>query len=138
MMALPRREFLWRALAACGTAATVASRPVDGAQSGGLDRVRSARIGYFGDQADAVRAIGEAYVRQVGRDLGDESVRAAARGALDVIDRSSDPSDAIRALVKAVRQDFERGRSVQVGGWVLSRTEAELCALTLLADDSRA
>ena len=35
-------------------------------------------------------------------------------------------------LVAAVRQDFREGRSVQVEGWILSRTEAELCALTLL------
>jgi hypothetical protein len=133
MKALPRREFLWRALAACGTAAMASARPLD-AESGRIDRAWSASAGYFGDQVEAVRAIGEAYVRQLGRDLGDESVRGAAGGALALIDRARDQSGAIRSLVRAVRQDFEKGRSVQVGGWVFSRTEAELCALTLLAD----
>jgi hypothetical protein len=31
---------------------------------------------------------------------------------------------------RAVRQDFDSGRTVLVQGWVLSRTEARLCALT--------
>jgi hypothetical protein len=61
-----------------------------------------------------------------------ESVLAAARGTIEVIDRSRDEPGAIRAIVRAVRRDFEEGRSVQVEGWILSRTEAELCALTLL------
>ena len=81
--------------------------------------------GYFGDQGDAVRAVGEAYLRQLGRDTTRESVVAAARGALEAIDRSRDQPGAIRALVRAVRDDFERGRSVQLEGWILSRTEAE-------------
>jgi len=34
--------------------------------------------------------------------------------------------------VRAVRDDFARGRTVQLEGWILSRTEAEICALTLL------
>jgi hypothetical protein len=88
--------------------------------------------GYFGDQGDAVRAVGEAYLRQLGHDTARESVVAAAGGALKAIDRSRDQPGAIRALVRAVREDFERGRSVQLEGWILSRTEAEICALTLL------
>lgn len=33
---------------------------------------------------------------------------------------------------RAVRRDFERGNVVTVDGWVLSRTEARLCALVEL------
>jgi hypothetical protein len=47
------------------------------------------------------------------------TILAAARGALESIDRT-------------VRDDFERGRAVQLDGWILSRTEAEIRALTLL------
>ena len=132
MTAIPRREFLWQALAACAAGVLVPARSVWAAQSRRADRSATA-TGYFGDQADAVRAIGEAYMRQLGRDATRESVLAAARGALEAIDRSRDQPSAIRALVRAVREDFERGRSVQLEGWVLSRTEAEICALTLLA-----
>lgn len=65
------------------------------------------------------------YLRQLGRATTRESIVAAARGALAAIDRSRDQPGAIRALVRAVREDFERGRTVQVEGWILSRTEAE-------------
>ena len=132
MTVIPRREFLWQALSACAAGALVPAQSASAAQSGQIDRAATIGAGYFGDQRDAVRAVGEAYLRQLGRDTTRESVVAAARGALDAIDRSRDQPGAIRALVRAVREDFERGRSVQLEGWILSRTEAEICALTLL------
>ena len=132
MTAIPRREFLWQVLSACAAGVIVPVRVAWGGQSGQVDRAATTGAGYFGDQADAVRAVGEAYLRQLGRDTSRESVAAAARGALDAIDRARDQPGAIRALVRAVRDDFERGRSVQLEGWILSRTEAEICALTLL------
>jgi hypothetical protein len=133
MNSLPRREFLRQALAACGTAWLAPARPVEGAQAP-IDRLARSSVAYFGDQADAVRAIGEAYLRQLGREVNRESVLAVARETIDLIDRFRDPPDAIRAIVREVRRDFEKGRSAQVEGWILSRTEAEICALTLLSD----
>ena len=130
MSVIPRREFLWQVLTACASGVLVPTRAA--AQSGQVDRAATIGAGYFGDQGDAVRAVGEAYLRQLGRDTTRESVVAAARGALDVIDRSRDQPGATRALVRAVRDDFERGRTVQLDGWIVSRTEAEICALTLL------
>jgi hypothetical protein len=32
-------------------------------------------------------------------------------------------------LTSCVRADFEKGFTVEIGGWILSRTEARLCAL---------
>jgi hypothetical protein len=130
MTAVPRREFLWQALAACASGVLVPLRPAS-AQSAPVDRAAAMGAGYFGDQADAVRAVGEAYLRQLGRETTRDSVVAAARGALDAIG-SRNRVGATRALVEAVREDFERGRTVQLEGWILSRTEAEICALTLL------
>ena len=132
MIAIPRREFLWQALSACAAGVLVPAHLASAAQSGSVDRAATMGAGYFGDRADAVRAIGEAYLRQLGRDTTRESVVAAARGALEAIDRSRDQRGAIRALVRAVRDDFKRGRSVQLEGWILSRTEAEICVLTVL------
>jgi hypothetical protein len=132
MTVVPRREFLWQALSACAAGMLVPARAASAAPPAQLDRAATMSAGYLGDQADAVRVIGEAYLRQLGRDTTRESIVAAARGALDTIDRSRDQPGAIRALVRAVRDDFERGRSVQLEGWILSRTEAEICALTLL------
>ena len=130
----PRREFLWRALAACATAGLGPARSADGAQSNPPDRVPATSVAYFGDQAANVRTFGEAYLRMLGRSPGDESVRAAARGTLELIDRSRDQSGAIRTLVRAVQRDFEQGRVVQVEGWILSQTEAELCTISLLSE----
>jgi hypothetical protein len=88
----------------------------------------TAAAGYFGGRTDAARAIGEAYVRQLGLDTSAESIRKASLGALEVIERASSQQNAIRALGLAVRRDFQQGRSVQLEGWIVSRTEAELCA----------
>jgi len=129
MNSYPRREFLLRALAACGTpflAPLASAEGVQKAQAG------TAAAGYFGGRTEAARAIGEAYVRQLGLDTSAESIRKAAQGALEVIARASSPQNAITALGLAVRRDFQQGRSVQLEGWIVSRTEAELCALTLL------
>lgn len=41
-----------------------------------------------------------------------------------------------RALQQAVSADFAEGRCVTVGGWVLTRTEAELCAWAALSRES--
>jgi hypothetical protein len=132
MIVVPRREFLWQALTACASAVLLPVPSAAAGQSGSVDRAAAIGAGYFGDQRDAVRTVGEAYLRQLGRETSRDAVVTAARGALDAIDRSRDEAGAIRGLVRAVREDFERGRTVQVEGWILSRTEAEICALTLL------
>ncbi len=137
MTSLLRREFLLRALAACGTAAYASAGP-PGAEAAGAPpgAARSTSAGYFGDQVDAVRVIAEAYLRQLGLETGEASIRSAARATLELIDRARDQPRAIRALERAVREDFEKGRTIQVEGWILSRTEADLCALSLLKDDA--
>jgi hypothetical protein len=129
MNSYPRREFLLRALAACGTPFLMPLAAVEGFQK---PRAGAAAAGYFGGSTDAARAIGDAYRRQLGLDTSTESIRKASLGALEVIERASSQQNAIRALGLAVRRDFHQGRSVQLEGWIVSRTEAELCALTLL------
>ena len=136
MTAILRRDFLWHALAVCGSTLFASESLAQGRRVTASDRAMRSSAGYFGDRGNAVRAIGEAYLRQLGHEPNRESILAAARGALAFIDRARDERRAIRALVRAVREDFERGRAVQVEGWILSRTEAEICTLTLLAGES--
>jgi hypothetical protein len=136
MTAIPRRDFLCQALAVCGSALVAPGSLAQGRQVTASDRAVRWSAGYFGDRADAVRAIGEAYLRQLGRDPSRDSILAAARSTLESIDRARDERSAIQTLVRAVREDFERGRAVQLEGWILSRTEAEICALTLLAAEA--
>jgi hypothetical protein len=129
MNSYPRREFLLRALAACGTPFLMPLTPVEALQK---PQAGTAAAGYFGGHTDAAREIGASYVRSLGVDTNPESIRKASEGALKVIGRASSQQDAISALGLAVRRDFQQGRSVQLEGWIVSRTEAELCALTLL------
>ena len=132
MTAMLRRDFLCHALAACGSALLAPELLAQRVTVS--DRAMSSSTSYFGDRAHAVRAIGEAYLRQLGHEPTRESILAAARGALASIDRARDERSAIRALARAVREDFEHGRAVQVEGWIVSRTEVEICVLTLLGD----
>lgn len=46
--------------------------------------------------------------------------------------KSDDPTMR-RVLQKWIRKDFELGRTVFVNGWMLSQTEARLCAVTALS-----
>ena len=129
MNSYPRREFLLRALAACGTPFLMPLASVEGYQK---PQAGTAVASYFGVRVDAARTIGEAYVRLLGLDTSAESIRKASLSALEIIERASTSHVAITALEAAVRRDFRQGRSVQLEGWIISRTEAELCALTLL------
>lgn len=129
MNSYPRREFVLRALAACGTPFVMPLASVEGYQK---PHAGTAAASYFGVRVDAARTIGEAYVRQLGLDTSAESIRKASLGALEIIERASTSHNAITALEAAVRRDFQQGKSLQLEGWIISRTEAELCALTLL------
>ena len=128
MKSYPRREFLLQALAACGTPFLMPLASLEARQKPQANTA----AGYFGHRIDAARTIGEAYVRHMGIGTSAESIRKASQATLKIIDRASTQQNAIAALALAVRRDFQTGRSVQLEGWIVSRTEAELCALTLL------
>jgi hypothetical protein len=80
----------------------------------------------------AARRLGQLYVRQV---PSEDDPRTLAR--LTVTSLGAQPADlsaldrtSLRHWVEArVRGDFASGTTVQLDGWVLSRTEARLCAL---------
>src|SRR4029453_3015256 len=92
MNSYPRREFLLRALAACGTPFLMPLASVEGLQK---PQAGTSAAAYFGGRTDAARAIGEAYVRQLGLDTSAESIRQASPGALEVIERAATPEKAI-------------------------------------------
>jgi hypothetical protein len=139
MRGYPRREFVLRALAACGTSFFVpttvdaaARRWQAGADVGQDAKGVQAAAEYFGGRTDAARTVGTAYLVQLGLEPTPASILQAARGATKTIERASSQQKAIAALVRDVQRDFREERSVQVEGWILSRTEVELCILTLL------
>lgn len=125
-----RRDFVLQALVACGTAFLVPGVSAQGAQTRTVPGEAVAE--YFGYRLDAARVAGTAYLTQLGRDTSQASILAATRDTTALIDAATSQREAIDVLVTAVRRDFREGKSVQVEGWILSRTEAELCALALL------
>jgi len=128
-----RRDFFVQALTACGSVLLVPSIGFGNPQVLQSRAVPSdAAADYFGDRLDTARTVGAAYLKQLGSDTSPASVLAATRGTLAIIEGAVHQREAIDVLVQAVRDDFREGRSVQLEGWVVSRTEAELCALTLL------
>jgi hypothetical protein len=136
MTTYPRRTFVLSVLAACGTPLLTRGLSADGQAASTVSesaRASQTAAGFFGTtQADAARAIGEAYLRDRGIDSSPAGILAAARDTLALIDAVRTQTGVTAALVAAVRRDFQEGRIIQLHGWVLSRTEVELCALTLL------
>ena len=136
MKAHPRREFLLRVLAACGTplVAPLVSASADQKPQAKppTDMSSRAAASYFGTAISAARAIGEAYLRQVEAEPTRASILEHTAGMLQIIATARTQKAALTELVSAVRRDFQEGRVLQLQGWVVSRTEVELCALTLL------
>ena len=135
MTRLPRRAFLLNALAACGApifgGAAVAARQPSSTQTEPARGTQTA-VSYLG-RAETAHEIGEAYLKHVGAEREPDAIRTAASGTLAVIAAAKTRQGALTSLVRAVRADFREGRTVELHGWVLSRTEAELCALALLS-----
>lgn len=77
--------------------------------------------------SERVRAIGERYRATTRDESSAESLREAIERSRPAASRFL--GAASPALEDLLREDFERGRTVVVDGWVLSRTEARQCAL---------
>ena len=148
MSRLPRREFLISALVACGapflsdvTFAQVKPKPNTTKVAPTARKPRSitpkqgtqVAAAYFGPgEAAALQAIGTAYLKHLGVEATEEAILASASDTLQIIARAPTDPAAVTALAQAVRSDFREQRSVQLEGWIISRTEAQLCALSLL------
>ena len=120
-MTMDRRQFLL--VAGAAAAAAVGCAPGAGYDADTL--ARPALLDVLGPSR--VRAIGERY-RETARDeRGVHALRAAILESRPFASRFLGAASApIPALIRA---DFEHGRTVVVGGWVLAATEARQCAL---------
>ncbi len=85
------------------------------------------------NQASAAE-IGGAYLSQSGTAIDPGSVAnsiiAAGGGPYSTLGETR------AALCDQIRNDFTHGRTVLVGGWVLSQTEASVCALVAVTSAS--
>lgn len=129
--AITRRRMLWF-LAALGGAAGLARIarifPLNVRSSGSLEAVF--------DRPDSARRIGEAYLRLHPQEADAASLRSSLAAQKD---GAAGPLEAMGAgelaswMRNRRRGDFRDRRTVAVDGWILSITEARLCALLFLA-----
>ena len=130
---LRRREFL----AGSGAVVAVLAAPALAALLACERRptLAQALAGFYSEPASAAR-VGQAVLSAVPAEATIEAVVAALAGdrraELDAL-AASDPGGLRRLLREQHRRDFEDGRTVDIDGWVLSRTEARLCAVAALA-----
>ena len=82
------------------------------------------------------RGVAESYLRAFPAERNADTLRRLlSRGSevsqdIGTAPESADPLDRLR---RQIRNDFTAGEVLQVGGWLLSKTEAQLAALRLLA-----
>jgi len=83
--------------------------------------------------ADSARLIGRAYLAGYPDESGDDATLArlilADPGGDPRVPLPSDTQRLRETIAARVREDFRQGRTARVEGWILSRTEARLCAL---------
>jgi hypothetical protein len=81
-------------------------------------------------------SIGQSYLRCTPREADPKMLNAVLFAG-----HGSVPQDeeALRAFVtRRIREDFTHGRIAEVQGWLLSQTEARLCALVAIQDENHA
>jgi hypothetical protein len=84
-----------------------------------------ALLGVFGDRG-TIRRIGALYRRTHPFEDDANVLYAAIVGDQAA---GSGPQQIRATLDRRIRDEFDRGRTVQVDGWILARTEARQCAL---------
>jgi hypothetical protein len=131
----PTRRQLLEVCAVVGALAFPAHGSLHAAAPASLDAATLRLLSLLRHRASA-RRIGRAYLDVM-------PCEANARSLVDLIcgdvlpDRAELPwmeDEALReSLRRQLRRDFKRGCTVKVDGWILSATEARLCALAAVA-----
>ena len=123
---MTRRELLWYALSA-GLLAPVAARRAWPILSGRPELVAHRLLDLFGSHASA-SVVGIAYLERHPEERDCQRILRE----LDLGPMKMDCAQIRGLVVQRQREDFARGRVVRVEGWILSETEARLCALAAL------
>jgi hypothetical protein len=102
----------------------------------GRDILAVSAAGLISDRQGAI-AVGRSYLAQYPNEADlDRLIDALFAGMPQAQSRDGVETEvqAIRGWVAAhIEEDFRRARIVTVGGWILARSEARLCALASLA-----
>lgn len=130
MSEVTRRRFLALAASLAGTALP--------ASSVAASAFGPTALALAANSARSARAVGRAYLAATPNERAADALveRLTARLPAGRASLASDSDVELRAqLHRAIEQDFAAERTVQLDGWLLSQTEARLCALTALAFD---
>jgi hypothetical protein len=133
-----RRRFLLGACAAAVPVALAPLKPWRAIVEVAGTRTPAARLAGLLAHRDSARSLGRAALGVLPGATAPSALAGAVLAGLpgDPSKLAAASDDDLRALVAArVREDFDAGDTVQVDGWILSCTEARLCAL---ASQSRA
>lgn len=132
---ISRRAFLAFAAAAGAALLARAREPAQAALQEARERLLIGRLTRLLTHQESARAIGLEYARQYPAEarpaylLGAITAGVPGGGAALL----AAPDGERRALLdRAMREDFTAERVVKLRGWVLSATEARLCALAAL------
>jgi hypothetical protein len=118
-----RRSFLGLAVAAA------AAWPLPAWARLAPDPAPAADFGRVFEHLDSAILVGRRYL---GRYPDEAAPRTLATELLRA--GGADPGSVRAALRARIRQDFERGDTVLLGGWVLARSECHACAAVALAE----
>jgi hypothetical protein len=132
---LNRRRFLVLTVTAGGSLLVQASLP--GAELGWRGRQSTLSVKLTGllEHQDSARIVGSEYLARYPQEADahvlQERIVVGFAGGYGVLASANEST--IRKLIgDRVRQDFETEQTVKLQGWILSVTEARLCALTLI------
>jgi hypothetical protein len=131
---ITRRRLLAAAIGIGGIAAVARSRPWRVLVAVSVPSAAERLAGLLTNQ-DSAKAVGGAYLARVPEEasaslLVDRIAAGLPAGRQTV--REAGEEDLRQLLATQIRSDFEEEQDVVVRGWVLSRTEARLYALTTL------
>lgn len=120
---LPRRHFMLSSLTLSLVVASTASSTSGRTPSAGLL-----------SHLPAARLVGRHYLALVPEEHSAAALRSALFDGADFEDGGPAGVERLRAHIHGRRrQDFAAGDTLVVGGWLIARTEARLCALSVLA-----
>ena len=118
-----------------GTALATLSLPVSlvWLQKNEAANIEGSILSLLSDQPGAAR-IGELWIKKTGNSMNARNVAARIAKRLHAYGwhPGVDAETAHKALAARVRRDFAEGDMVEIEGWQLSHTSAELCLLATL------
>jgi hypothetical protein len=133
--AISRRDFLMFSAAAAISLLARSQLPAISALKGGEQMLLATRLAALLTHKESAKVIGLEYVQKYrqeadARVLLDRIASSLNVGDVGLLGAASSNLHAL--LARTLREDFEVDRVVKLQGWVLSVTEARLCALAAL------